>query len=127
MKRILVVDDEENIVALFEDELIDAGYDVTTATTGEEALSCLEDNPPDLIILDIRMPDMNGLEVLAKIREMHKELPVILCTAVHGLQDDFAVWEARISGYLTKPVDLDDLVYKVQEVLEKDGRKTETA
>ena len=119
MKHILVVDDEENILTLFEDELTDAGYRVTTASTGQQALDCLEEETPDLVILDIRMPDMHGLEVLTRIRETHKDLPVILCTAVHGLKDDYTVWDARVAAYLTKPIDLDDLVYKVQEVLEK--------
>ncbi|HUU96102.1 MAG TPA: response regulator [Phycisphaerae bacterium] len=119
MKHILVVDDEENILTLFEDELNDAGYRVTTAGTGEQALQAIKDEVPDLVILDIRMPDMHGLEVLSHIREDHKDLPVIMCTAVHGLKDDYTVWDARVAGYLTKPIDLDDLVYKVQEVLEK--------
>ena len=119
MKHILVVDDEESILTLFEDELTEAGYRVTTAATGEQALQCIEDEVPDLLVLDIRMPDINGLEVLSRIRQQHKELPVILCTAVHGLKNDYTVWDARVAGYLTKPIDLDDLVYKVQEVLEK--------
>jgi len=121
MKHILVVDDEENILTLFEDELTDAGYRVTTAGTGREALDQIEEETPDLLILDIRMPDMHGLEVLAKIRETNKDLPVIMCTAIHGLKDDYTVWEAGVSAYLTKPINLDDLVYKVQEVLEKNG------
>lgn len=119
MKHILVVDDEEHILTLFEDELTDAGYRVTTTDSGQGALQCIQDEVPDLVVLDIRMPDMHGLEVLEKIRDDHKELPVILCTAVHGLKDDYTVWDARVSAYLTKPIDLDDLVYKVQEVLEK--------
>jgi len=121
MKHILVVDDEEHILTLFEDELTDAGYRVTTADTGRAALQCIEQEVPDLVVLDIRMPDMHGLEVLEKVRHAHKDLPVIMCTAVHGLKDDYTVWDARVSAYLTKPIDLDDLVYKVQEVLEKNG------
>jgi len=121
MKHILVVDDEEHILTLFEDELTDAGYRVTTAGTGRVALQCVDDEPPDLVVLDIRMPDMHGLEVLARIRDKYKDLPIIMCTAVHGLKDDYTVWDARVSAYLTKPIDLDDLVYKVQEVLEKNG------
>jgi len=121
MKHILVVDDEDNILTLFEDELTDAGYRVSTADTGEQALDLIEEDVPDLVVLDIRMPDMHGLEVLERIRIKHRDLPVILCTAVHGLKNDYAVWDARVSAYLTKPIDLDDLVYKVQEVLEKNG------
>jgi len=121
MKHILVVDDEENILTLFEDELTEAGYRVSTAGTGREALDQIAEETPDLLILDIRMPDMHGLEVLAKLRETNKDLPVIMCTAIHGLKDDYTVWDAGVSGYLTKPIDLDDLVYKVQEVLEKNS------
>lgn len=117
MKKILVVDDEKNIRALFEDELDEAGYEVDVADSGKEALEKVEANTPDLVILDVRMPDMTGIEVLGQIRENHKELPVIMCTAVRGLEDDFTIWDAEIFAYLTKPVDLDELKEKVKEAL----------
>jgi DNA-binding response OmpR family regulator len=69
------------------------------------------------VVLDIRMADMTGLEVLEAIRREHQTLPVIMCTAVRGLQDDFTVWDAHVSAYITKPVDLDELKEKIATAL----------
>jgi len=117
MKRILVVDDEKNIRILFRDELEEAGYEVELAASGKEALARIEASPPDLAILDIRMPDMTGIEILQTLRQDHPKLPVIMCTAVRGLKDDFTIWDAEIFAYLTKPVDLDELKQKVAAAL----------
>ncbi len=117
MKHILVVDDEQNILTLFEDELTEAGYRVTLADSGAAALEKIEQEVPDLVILDIRMPVMHGVEVLERIRQKHKDLPVIMCTALQGMRDDYTVVESKISGYLTKPIDLDELRAKVKEVI----------
>lgn len=117
MKKILVVDDEKNIRALFRDELEDEGYEVITAGGGQEALKKIREEHPDLVLLDIRMEDMTGIEVLEVIRRTDKILPVIMCTAVRGLKDDFTIWDAQVSDYITKPVDLDDLKTKVRTAL----------
>lgn len=118
MKKILVVDDEKNIRTLFRDELEEAGYEVDTAGSGQEALSKVSNNPPDLMVLDIRMEDMTGLEVLEQVRRDNEKLPVIMCTAVRGLQDDFTVWDSKVSDYITKPVDLEILKEKIQKALD---------
>lgn len=117
MKRILVVDDEKNIRTLFRDELEEDGYEVETAGSGQEALDKVHQRTPDLIVLDIRMEDMTGLEVLEEIRKTNETLPVIMCTAVRGLQDDFTVWDSKVSDYITKPVDLDILKDKIKKAL----------
>ena len=119
MKHILVVDDEENILTLFQDELTEAGYRVSLAGSGPAALAQIEHETPDLVILDIRMPGMHGIEVLEKLRQKHKDLPVIMCTALQGMRDDFSVLEGNVAGYLTKPIDLDELRAKVKEVIGK--------
>ena len=117
MKKILVVDDEKNIRILFRDELEDDGYEVDTAESGTEALEKVAENPPDLIVLDIRLADMSGIEVLEEIRKTNEELPVIMCTAVRGLKDDFTIWDSKVSDYITKPVDLEDLKAKIKKAL----------
>src|SRR5262245_57013545 len=101
MSRILVVDDEKNIRGLFRDEFEEEGYKVDIAGSGKEALQKIAAGAPDLVILDIRMEDMTGLEVLAELRKTHEKLPVIMCTAVRHLQDDFTVWDAHVSDYIT--------------------------
>jgi len=116
-KKVLVVDDEKNIRMLFRDELEEAGYEVDLAESGKEALDKIDSSPPDLVILDIRMPDMTGIEVLQALRENHNDLPVIMVTAVRGLKDDFTIWDAEVFAYLTKPVDLDELKEKVKQAL----------
>jgi len=116
-KRVLVVDDEKNIRILFQDELEEAGYEVEAAASGREALEMVEDAPFDLLVLDIRMADMTGIEVLQELRQRDIRVPVIMCTAVRGLKDDFTVWDAEVFAYLTKPVDLDDLKQKVSQAL----------
>jgi DNA-binding response OmpR family regulator len=117
MKRILVVDDEKNIRTLFRDELEEEGYAVETAGSGREALERIEADTPDLVVLDIRMEDMTGIEVLEELRKTNQALPVIMCTAVRGLKDDFTIWDAHVSDYITKPVDLDDLKEKIKKAL----------
>ncbi|MBX7246291.1 MAG: response regulator [Candidatus Sumerlaeaceae bacterium] len=118
MKKILVVDDEKNIRTLFRDELEEEGYEVATAGSGREALDQIEADVPDLIVLDIRMGDMTGIEVLQELRKTHDKLPVIMVTAVRGLKDDFTIWDSHVSDYTTKPVDLDDLKAKIKKALE---------
>jgi DNA-binding response OmpR family regulator len=120
MSRILIVDDEKNIRALFRDELEEEGYDVEIAGSGREALEKISAQKPDLVVLDIRMEDMTGLEVLETVRKTysHDQLPVIMCTAVRGLQDDFTIWDAHVSDYITKPVDLEELKGKIKRILE---------
>ena len=119
MKKILVVDDEKNIRTLFRDELEEDGYEVRTASSGREALEEINRELPDLVVLDIRMEDMTGIEVLEQLRKTHKALPVIMCTAVRGLKDDFTIWDAHVSDYITKPVDLEDLKAKIDKALGK--------
>lgn len=117
MKRILVVDDEEMIRELFSDELSDAGYRVITAESAEDALDKMSFGMPDLIILDIRMPGKTGLELLEDVRRNSANVPVIICTALRGLHDDYTIWEGHVAAYLNKPVDLNELRAKVQEAI----------
>ena len=117
MKRVLLVDDEEHVLTLFKDELNEQGYDVATAASGQAALAEFARQTPDLVVLDIRMPDMHGLEVLEKIREQNETVPVVMCTALRALKDDYTVWASKVAGYLTKPLDLDEFVAKVKEVI----------
>ena len=81
MKKILVVDDEDNIRLLYQEELRDEGYEVALAGDAEEAFQKIEEDPPDLITLDVKMPGMNGIDFLKKLKETQKDIPVILCSA----------------------------------------------
>lgn len=109
MKTILVADDDKNMRLFLETELVGKGYQVILANNGLEALKKIKEETPDLVILDIKMPDMHGLDVLKVVRKDNKELPIIVCTAYEKMRDDYTVWASRVAGYLTKPFDLNCL------------------
>lgn len=115
MKTILVVDDEDPIRKLIEMELTDEGYKVLTASDAREALKIVETQPLDLVILDIRMPGMDGLEALPRILGLKEGLKVILNTAYSQYQESFMSWAA--DAYLIKSHDLTELKNKVKELL----------
>lgn len=118
MKKIMVVDDEENIRFLYKEDLSDEGYDIILASSGMEALELLKTDKPDLITLDIKMPEMDGIETLRKIKEIDKEIPVILCTAYGQYKQDFSSWAS--DAYVVKSADLGELKDTIKELLKID-------
>jgi CheY-like chemotaxis protein len=117
MKKILVVEDEEGLRLLYQEELEAEGYDVITARNGKEAIQRLEEGKPDLIILDIVMPVMDGMEALGRIVGKDRKIPIILNSSYSGYREDFMSWVA--DAYVTKSSDLEELKSKVKELLEK--------
>ena len=103
--RILVVDDEPAVAEVLLDFFAEAGYTVDVALTGRDALTLIQRAPPDVVLLDIRMPDMDGVEVLRRIRAAHPTLPVIMITA----NDDIGLARATLKmgalDYVSKPFD----------------------
>ena len=120
-KKILVVDDKANIDLSLEFLMKKAGYDVRTASNGEEALAAIEANPPDLILLDVNMPTKNGFEVCETIRARDEwsHIRIIMLTA-HGRDIEREKGLALgADDYITKPFAIQEVVSKVQEVLEQ--------
>ena len=117
MKQILVADDEAYIRLLFEESLSGEGHQVTTVGTGREAIRKILKEDYDLIILDIKMPDMNGLEVVQKIRELKNQTPIIICSAFKHLEDDYVFKTGGVVAYIVKPVNLPEMKAKVNELL----------
>ncbi|MBU4233355.1 MAG: response regulator [Proteobacteria bacterium] len=117
MKTILVVEDDEAIRTLLQEELQNEGYKVLIAINARDALKMVEAEPLDLVILDIRMPGMNGLEALPRILGLKEGLPVILNTAYSQYQDSFMSWAA--DAYVVKSSDLTELKEKVKELVNK--------
>ncbi len=115
MQTILVVDDDDPIRRLIELELKDDGYQVLTASNAQDALKLVQAEPLDLVILDIRMPGMDGLEALPRILGLKEGLKVILNTAYSQYQDSFMSWAA--DAYIIKSADLTELKAKVKELL----------
>ena len=117
MKKILVVDDEENIRFLYKEELEEEGFLVELAKSGEEALEKLSLSRPDLVTLDIKMPGIGGIEALKRIREFDRDLPIILCSAYGDYKQDFTTWAS--DAYVVKSADLTELKTTIRRFLGK--------
>jgi DNA-binding response OmpR family regulator len=117
LSTILVVEDEKNLREFYRIELTREGYEVLTACTGKEAMEVLERRIPDAVIMDIRMPDMDGIEALGKMVARHKNIPIILNTAYSSYRDDFRTWAAE--AYVVKSSDLTSLKRTLRSVLKK--------
>lgn len=118
-RKILLVENEEGQCLLYEQELNEEGYIIIRARNGKEALKRLEELPCDLVILDIMMPEMDGIEVLGKIVSRDKKMPVILHTAYAYYKNDFMTWLA--DAFVVKSSDLSVLKKTVKELLRKNG------
>jgi excisionase family DNA binding protein len=117
-KRVLVVDDDPAIVTLFADVLeIEGGYEVQTARSGFAAGLAVARFRPDLILLDVHMPGMDGFEVLERIQEAESSIPVILCTAYYEKLEQRPDIRERVVAVLTKPVPVDRLLDEVRTAL----------
>ena len=112
-KKILLVDDEESIHLLYSEELEEEGYEVYSAMTGEEALEKLPEIGPDLVILDINMPCMNGIEVLRRMKEIKPQLPVILSSAYQEFKQNLASWAS--DEYIVKSANMQELLTAVKK------------
>jgi DNA-binding response OmpR family regulator len=115
--KLLVVDDEVNQGLLYEQELEDEGYDVVVAHSGKEALDKVKGTHYDLVVLDIGMPEMDGLETLGRLLGIDNKIPVILCTAYPSYKDNFMSWAA--DAYVVKSMDLTELKEKIKDSLGK--------
>ncbi|MDH4319760.1 MAG: response regulator [Desulfobulbaceae bacterium] len=115
MKKILLVDDEEGIQLLYREEFEEQGYEVVSAYNGEEALKKFKADPPDLVVLDINMPGIKGIQVLREMKEMHPDLPVILSSAYQEYKQDFGTWAS--DEYIVKSANLDELKSAVKKFL----------
>jgi two-component system response regulator (stage 0 sporulation protein F) len=116
MAKILIVDDEEHIRYLYSEELTEAGYEVITAESGYRLLERIDEEKPDLVVLDIKMVDYNGLDLLQDIRNRFYNMPVVLCTAYDTFKEDMKSIAADF--YVIKSFDLTELKSKIAMALE---------
>ena len=116
--RILLVDDESLILWTLEDLLTRQGYEVCPAGTGEEALQCISEKYMDLLIIDMEMPGMNGLEVLSEIRQSYPPKKVILLTAVDSEEFIEMARKEGVNDFIFKPFLISEVTYRVKKVLE---------
>lgn len=111
--KILIVDDEEHILRLYKEELQDEGYEVITASNGQEATEKFEKEDPDLVTLDIRMPDVDGIVLLRQLKEKKPRMPIIMLTAF-DYRDDFSVWAS--DAYVVKSSDITELKATIKKL-----------
>ncbi len=119
--RLLVVDDEPSIRDLLSASLRFAGYDVATASDGSGALVQAEKHRPDLIVLDVMMPDMDGFEVTRRLRERGRDVPVLFLTARDDIEDKVTGLTVGGDDYVTKPFSLEEVVARIRAVLRRTG------
>jgi DNA-binding response OmpR family regulator len=115
--KILIVDDDQNILRLYKEELEDEGYTIVTASNGQEAIERFEKEDPDLVTLDILLPDIDGIKLLRQMKEKKPRLPIIMSTA-YDYRDDFAVWASE--AYIVKSSDLTELKATIKKLMEKE-------
>ncbi len=127
-KKILAVDDEKHIVRLVQVNLERAGYEVVTANDGREALQKVKDEQPDLVVLDVMMPYMDGFEVLQSLRRNPEtaDIPVIMLTAKAQDADVFKGWQSGVDCYLTKPFNPMELITFVKRIFDSLGGQAPT-
>jgi two-component system, NtrC family, response regulator AtoC len=117
-RTVLVVDDEADIRGLLTDILNDAGYKVREATTGAEAIEAVDKQMPDLVMMDVKLPDQDGLAVLRQLKRAHPDLEVIVMTAYGGSSSAIKAMEHGAYDYVTKPFEMDDLLATLKRVFE---------
>jgi len=113
-KKILAIDDEEDIRFILKEELTDEGYEVHTLGDPTKALELIDEIKPDLVLLDIKMPQMSGTELLGLIRDKYYDLPVILLTAYSSFKRDIA--SAACDHYVVKSGDLTELKKRIEKI-----------
>lgn len=114
--KILVVDDDLHIQRLYKEEFEDEGYEVVVASNGQEALERFDTESPDIVTLDILLPDIDGIRLLRQMKEKKPKVPIIMSTA-YDYRDDFAVWASE--AYIVKSSDLNELKSMIKKLLEK--------
>lgn len=119
--KVLLVDDEEEFVTTLAERLQLRGIQVQTATDGESALRLVEDDPPQVVALDVLMPGIGGFEVLQRIKSQNPEIPVILLTGRGSTKDGIEGMRLGAFDYLMKPLDIDELINKMKEAVRDSG------
>ncbi|MCX6132720.1 MAG: response regulator [Ignavibacteriales bacterium] len=115
-KKVLIVDDESSMVSVLQRHVSNAGYEFVSASNGQEALEKIEKEEPDLVLLDLVMPGMNGFETCRRIRENEKtkKLPVLIITALRGQSDSAAATASGANEFIVKPIDGAELAKRLR-------------
>ncbi|MDV2885904.1 response regulator transcription factor [Alkalihalophilus pseudofirmus] len=126
-QRILVVDDEESIATLLQFNLEQSGFEVTVASDGEEGLALAKDEPFDLLILDLMLPKIDGLDICKQLRQNKKMTPILMLTAKDDEFDKVLGLELGADDYMTKPFSPREVVARVRAILRRSAQLSETS
>ena len=124
-KRIIIVEDQEDLASLYEATLQKAGYAVFKAYTGEEGLASFQDDGADAVLLDMTLPEMNGVQTLQEIRNLNTNVPVVVVTGESSGETRRQCQRLGVQAYLPKPVDYDELLKTVRRALSDERTLTE--
>ncbi len=122
--NVLVVDDEAVLAEMVSMALRYEGWNIATASDGSAAIAAARTQRPDVVVLDVMLPDMSGLDVLHKLREEHPQLPVLLLTAKDAVEDRIAGLTAGGDDYVTKPFSIEEVVLRLRALLRRTGVTT---
>jgi two-component system, OmpR family, response regulator len=122
--NVLVVDDEAVLAEMVSMALRYEGWNIATASDGSAAIAAARAQRPDVVVLDVMLPDMSGLDVLHKLREEHPQLPVLLLTAKDAVEDRIAGLTAGGDDYVTKPFSIEEVVLRLRALLRRTGVTT---
>ena len=117
MERILIVDDEKNYLVVLQALLADNGYEMLTAQNGSQALALAAEEEPDLVITDMRMPQMSGLDLIQRLKARFNEMPIIVMTAYGTVENAVEAMKSGATDYITKPFENTELLLTVQKAL----------
>jgi len=117
-KTILIVDDEEGICKSLGDILVDEGYNVLTANSGEEAIKILDEELPSLVLLDIWLPGIDGMEVLETIKNLHAQLPVVMMSGHGTIETAVKATKLGAFDFIEKPLSLEKVILTLKHALE---------
>ena len=124
MTRLLVVDDEPQLLRTLSLNLVNRGFDVTTASSGSKALSEIHRMAPDILVLDLGLPDLDGLDVIRELHDHGPDLPIIVLSARSTSADMVTALDLGAVDYVTKPFVMDELVARVRAVIRRAGIET---
>jgi DNA-binding response OmpR family regulator len=122
-KRILFVDDDINILRAYERSLRKSSLQIYTIATAEKAMEILRNEQIDLVVTDIKMPGMHGFELISKIREEKRKLPIIICSGYSGMKEDDSLGFHDVAAFFEKPVDMETLEKKIKDILKEAPRE----
>lgn len=126
MKKIVLIEDESSVVSFIKKGLQEFGYEISVAFDGGTGIKLVEENEFDIIILDIMLPDINGLEVCKEIRKKNKTVPILFLTALDSSENIVLGLESGGDDYLVKPFKFIELVARIKSLLRRSGRNTDT-